>query len=371
MEVIRAKHPNVKIFCGGPQCLPDVAKSLIERNLIDAAVFGEGEQTTSELLKMWNSSEEIRELGGAMININRIAVRGPERPLMDINTVPDPDFSEFPMYTYDQYGSLPIYCSRGCVAKCSFCSETIYWKKFRALHPEKIVAMIERAQFNYGINSFYFNDSLMNGSHKLLEETCDLIIEKNLQIEFSGYSRFDAKLTPDLMYKLSKAGCKSISFGFESGSQKVVDLMNKKVFVGNYEQILKVGSQLGIGCNVCIIVGFPGESWADYFATLKKVIKMRKSILNINLSIMEITKNSLIESDFSKYKIINSHHRYWRTSDWSNIYLFRYIRYYIFKMLWKIISGRKVSIGNWEANELNLIGTITSFLKFSNEKKSA
>ncbi|MGZ3725088.1 MAG: B12-binding domain-containing radical SAM protein [Pseudobdellovibrio sp.] len=363
MAKLREIRPQVKIFAGGPQCTEPIAFKLVEQNLCDAVVIGEGEETTIELIQKWNTEKENSIIAGAITRIREKAVKGPHRDLMDVNNLPEADFSYFPLYSYDKNSSLPIYSSRGCVAKCSFCSETLFWKKFRALSPDKIVKMIEKNIYNFGINHFYFNDSLMNGSHKLLEDTCDLIIERGLKIEFSGYARFDQKMKPELLRKMAEAGCKNISFGFESGSQKIIDLMNKKVFVDNYQNILKTAAEVGIESNVCIIVGFPGESWRDFFKTLGKAVRMRNSIANINLSIMEISKNSLIEHDFAKYGIVNSQSRFWRTKNWSNFYYMRFLRYVIFELTWRFYTGKRVSIGNWDAGYLMLLKRLKIWLK--------
>lgn len=356
---IKKQFPHIKVFVGGPQCTEPVGRELIERYGVDAVVIGEGEATVIELINHWRANENLSTpIKGALINKDGKAIQGVSRELLDLSQLPLPVFDLFPLYSYERRASLPIYSSRGCVAKCSFCSETIFWKKFRAISPERIVQMMQDCIFKFGINHFYFNDSLMNGSHKLLEDTCNLIIEKSLNVEFSGYARFDQKLKPELLNKMAKAGCKNISFGFESGSQKIVDLMNKKVYVDNYESILATAAQAGIECNVCIIVGFPGETWRDFFETLTKTIRMRKFITQINLSIMEISKNSLIENDFEKYGIVYNQGRYWRTKNWTNFYLLRFLRYIIFEFTWKLYTGKRVSIGNWDAGYLMLFKKI-------------
>ncbi|MGZ3726058.1 MAG: B12-binding domain-containing radical SAM protein [Pseudobdellovibrio sp.] len=363
MQLVREKFPSVKIFCGGPHATETVVKDLIKRNLIDAAVMGEGEESTIELLTRWRNNETPDSVAGVVFNKSGQMSAGPDRALMDINNLPKPNFSKFPLYRYQHNQTLPIYSSRGCVAKCSFCSETIYWKKYRAVTPENIVQMMETAIADYGINNFYFNDSLMNGSHKLLEEMCDLIIAKGIKVKFEGYSRFDHKLSDSLLEKMSKAGCNLLLFGFESGSQKIIDLMNKKVFVENYEKILQKATSFGIPCQVCIIVGFPGESWSDFFSTLIKVIRVKKYLSGLNLSIMEISRNAPIEKDFAKYGIVNAQNRYWRTKNWTNFYLLRLARYYLFRYSWFLASGKGVSVSTWNSGYLMFITKFIAWFK--------
>ena len=162
MRLIRKIRPDIKIFCGGPHATDSIVKSLIAENLIDAAVIGEGEESVLELLSKWQLGQPIAEVSGIAINESGLTKYGPTRLLMDINKLPKPNFSKFPMYRYERRSTLPIYSSRGCVAKCSFCAETIFWKKFRAVKPENIVNMMEDSIKNYGINTFYFNDSRLS-----------------------------------------------------------------------------------------------------------------------------------------------------------------------------------------------------------------
>lgn len=365
MKVIKKINPEIKIFAGGPNCSEGWAKTALADGSLDAAVFGEGEATARELIRLWSQNQTLNTpIAGAMININGVAVRGPERPLLKMEDLPLPDFSKFQIYTYDTV-QLPIYSSRGCVAKCSFCSETIYWKKFRAQQPERIVNMMKSAIENFGMNRFQFNDSLMNGSHQLLEDMCDRITDENIKVEFIGYSRFDHKMTPTLIQKMAKAGCKGISFGFESGSQKVVDLMNKKVLVDNYDGILETAYKAGIENIVCIIIGFPGETWADFFSTVKKILKVGKYISRLNLSIMEISPDSLIAKDYAKYGIVNYQGRYWRTKNYTNFFLMRFARYTIFRLIWKYQSGRDVSIYNWSQGYIMFFKKLMMLIKQS------
>lgn len=364
LAFIRKHYPQIKLFCGGPQITESVAEQLIKNNLIDAAVIGEGEESCIDLLLQWRGNPNLQDpVAGVILNNNSRPVVGPLRPLISLDKLPEPNFSKFPMFQYERNNILPIYSSRGCVAKCSFCAETIFWKKFRAVNPQYIVHLMQTSIKNYGINSFYFNDSLMNGSHKLLEDLCDLIISKKLIVKFEGYARFDTKMTPELLNKLAQAGCQQLVFGFESGSQKIVDLMNKKVFVNNYESILSLCKKAGISCQVCIIIGFPGETWWDFISTLFKAIKMHPYISSLNLSIMEISQNSLIEKDFAKYNIVNAQNRYWRTRYWTNFFLLRLVRFYIFKTAWQIITKKGISLNIWDRGYLMITKKISSWLK--------
>ena len=346
--ILRKVKPEVKIFCGGPSCLPEWAERVMLAGKIDGAVYGEGENTVVDLLDTWRSGVFKPVSGACLRGESGELLKGKTRPLANINELPVPDFSGFPVYDYDKL-IMPIYFSRGCVARCAFCSETQYWVRYRILSADKVVDSMRRIIDQFGIRSFSFNDSLMNGSHKHLEKFVDLIIEANLKVKFHGYGRLDNELTDDLIRKLAASGCVGIAFGMESGSQKVSDLMRKQAPVKFYPRIIKSAHKAGIFTTVCVIVGFPGESWWNFFETLVLLFKLRNHIGNLNASILTLSEDSLLGKDFDQFEIIKQENMGmdWRSKDGKNTPLMRVIRHYILKTVWYWLKNAPTSPQNW------------------------
>lgn len=268
---IRQRFPHLKTFIGGPSCTKGLANQWFQRQLIDGAVFGEGEYTIIDLVKFFQSGNP-KVVAGAWVKSGDDLIKGPDRTLAELDQLPLPNFDDFPVYHYHSF-ALPIFFGRGCVAKCTFCYETQYWKKFRVLSPAKIVDSMELAVQKYGLNLFQVNDSLMNGDVELLEAVADEILRRGLKVYYRGYCRLDKKLNQRIFDKLSRSGCKTISYGLESASQKVINLMRKGVQVTDYDRLIRETHQSGIACAVCVMVGFPGESWFDYFKTVWCLLK--------------------------------------------------------------------------------------------------
>lgn len=349
--MIREMQPGAKTFAGGPSCIPSWAIHMLQSPLgLDGAVFGEGELSAIDLLTSWRDGDD-RAIPGAWKKLSDgTLVKSDARPLADMKKLPPPDFDGFPLYNYRSF-TLPIFFSRGCVAKCTFCSETQYWKKFRVLDVERVLETIGRGIREYGITDFMVNDSLMNGSHKMLEEIVDGIIQRGYEIEFSGYCRLEEKFTTELIRKLARAGCRSISFGMESGSQKVIDLMQKHVKISNYQRILRDTHEAGIKITACVIVGYPGETWLDFFKTVLALVKNRRYLTQVNLSILEIAENTPLGRDMTRHGveyIAQGPTRAWRTIDGKNTIRVRYMRYRILRGLWKMLKKRKVSPTGWD-----------------------
>ena len=166
-----------------------------------------------------------------------------------IDDLPFPDFSDFDWSRYPNPRLIPIMSSRGCVLKCSFCYETVYWKKFRVQSAKRIADEIQfqvenhpmKAEVEASPDRFYFMfaDSLVNGYLKNLLRMCDELIERELDVEWGGQATIDKRMTSEVLAKLRQAGCLGLCFGLESGSQPVLDKMGKKFQVPEAVQLLR------------------------------------------------------------------------------------------------------------------------------------
>jgi radical SAM superfamily enzyme YgiQ (UPF0313 family) len=349
-QVTREVAPLAKIFCGGPSCDDYFAERGFQNNTLDAAVFGEGEYSAIELLSAWRKNEAHSEpiAGVSLRKMDGSFIRGPSRNLADINNLPAPDYSAFNIYNYETY-ALPIFFSRGCVAKCTFCSETVYWQKFRAVSHNRVVATIKHAVEEYGIRNFQVNDSLMNGNHQILESIADELIRLDLKINYTGYCRLDKRLTPELLHKLYRSGCRNIAFGLESGSQKVIDLMKKGVQVKNFKRILRDAHAAGISSYTCVIVGFPGENWWDFLKTFMLILSIHRYVSDVNLSVLSFSPDTILYADREKMGIVPNEKRdLWTTKKGRNTHTIRYLRYRILKYLWLRLKKKRVSPTGWD-----------------------
>ncbi|MEQ1500571.1 MAG: radical SAM protein, partial [Parcubacteria group bacterium] len=256
IKLIRLLRPDIKIYVGGASIDKKLAEQDLKEHLIDAAIFGEGEDSCLRLLKYWEGQISIDELKSTLIYNDQGELFTAERNnLVKLNSLPIPDYSYVNFEHY--YGrTLPLEFGRGCVANCSFCSETNYWVSFRVKSIDQIIAEMKNHIEKYQINEFRVVDSLMNGNYKFLEQLIDRIIDEKLNVKWYGFCRIDKRLTPELLAKMRKAGCTSIAFGLESGSQKILNLMNKRVQIYDSYEVVTAAHNAGI--NVCaeILMGF-------------------------------------------------------------------------------------------------------------------
>jgi radical SAM superfamily enzyme YgiQ (UPF0313 family) len=330
-EEIKKLEPKKKIIFGGQECFKEIdSHRFLNSGFVDAVVIGEGERTLEELLDIYSKSGEFSsDIKGVLLKKNGELISTGFREEIDkLDSLPMPDFDNFNLKQYKRF-ALPIMTSRGCVARCSFCGEIRYWKKYRFRTAENILAELKQGIIRYGVREFFFNDSLINGNLNELSKLADLIIENKLDIIWGGYARVNKKMDLDMLKRLKKAGCYFLSYGIESGSQKVLNDMNKMIILKDIEKNLADTTQAGIEAHVNWIVGFPTESWFDFLKSLLFIYKNKKNIFHFNPGQVPcgIPPDSGIAQNLKKFKIAEKPFlNQWRTKYFRNTIIHRKLR---------------------------------------------
>ena len=196
-----------------------------------------------------------------------------------MNNLPLPDYESLDFSQYRIPNGVNTEISRGCTAKCTFCDETHFWK-YRQRRAVDLIAEIEWLYYNKGVNVIWFIDSLVNGNLKELRAFAKGIIAKGLKINWTGYARCNGNMDFEYLKDLKDSGCIMLNYGIESGSQKVLDAMDKNVTVQEMEDNFKHGTQLGIYNATNWIIGFPNEKFKDFADSMSFLWRNRN--MNIN-----------------------------------------------------------------------------------------
>jgi hypothetical protein len=238
-----------------------------------------------------------------------------------------PDYSDYILSNYQEGSGISAETSRGCVAQCSFCSETYYWK-FRSLSPERTISEIEHQIQNYNINRVWFVDSLINGDIKSFQKLVDLILEKELKFKWNSYARCDGRMTKEFIQKIADSGCNCLSYGVESGSQKILDNMRKKIEVWEVENNLRDTSDAGIFAHINWMIGFPTEEAIDWMHGLQLLFNCRKHIHAISVGYgAGAAPGSHMKEDPDYYGINFDYFLdNWRDEHYTNTQLHRFLR---------------------------------------------
>lgn len=308
------KNSNKKVVFGGAGCYEDKIEEYLRAG-IDAVIVGEGEQTLLEFVK------DFKLCKGVYMLQNDKVVYGGTRPLLDIDSLPIPNFVDI-IDDYRKMTPNPWISSsflRGCTNRCAFCDESPFWQRIRQRSPENIVGELAFQQSRYNAAGFNKGDSILADSPETLNKICDLMIQSNLNLQWYSQARPVKWLSFELLQKLYQAGLRGVCFGVESGSQKVLDRMNKKLDIKEIERVIQDTKKAGIMPAMTLMVDSPKENLIDFVRTILFVLKIRKHLSTFNVSVAGIPKRSDWYNNPSKYGISLDYH--WHSKYYFNNYI--------------------------------------------------
>ncbi len=254
------------IIAGGWACYNKHEREILAKDgLIDIFVVGEGEEALHELIGALDRGEETDNVKGA----GEISE--------DLDKLAFPTYEEFDLSHY-QEDILCVLSSRGCMGRCVFCNDRRYQGAIRCRSPRMIIDEIAYHVTNNKIHEFSFNDLVINGNLTHLSQWTDLIIEKNLNIKWRGQAITRPDMDFELLYRMREAGCDTLQFGIESGSDRVLKNMRKMFRASDAERVLAMVHKAGIKTWINLIVGFPGEEEEDFVKTGDFIKRNRHNI---------------------------------------------------------------------------------------------
>ncbi len=267
--------------------------SLMQPNT-DFVVIGEAEYTMLELVEALEqrTTADLKKVRGIGYIKNGETVITPPRPaIQDLDALPFPARHLLPMEEYfaavkevPPRGEIRkpwtmMITSRGCPYNCIFCSvHVVMGRKWRGRSPENVVDEIEQVVHTYRVKQIDFLDDNMTLNKKRLENICDLIVKRGLDIEWYTPNGIRADgLDENLLTKMKASGCKKIRIAPESGVQRVVDqIIKKDLDLKKVENAVILSRKVGIKVGCFFIIGLIGETKEDILATIKYAYKLRR-----------------------------------------------------------------------------------------------
>lgn len=333
---IKNKAKDKIIIFGGPHCFPHMqGYEIIREDAVDIMVIGEGEVTLNELVAQIDILGRLDFCEGIWLkNDKKVVECGRRVSLIDLNKLPFADFSDFTLSLYAQPNRLPIYLSRGCPNRCVYCNENILWRGYRPRSGDRAFEEIKYQINRYSqVSHFDFADQLVNGNPQELSRLADLIIKEGLKITWAGQAIIRSYMTPELLNKLKRSGCVCLAYGFESGSQKVLNLMKKGFTVEDARQVIRNTHDAGIDAVVNFMFGFPGETEDDFMQTIEFITKNRDYISTVNPSraYTAIGVGSYLYEHADEFELdLSQGHLFWKNKRGDNTYEIRQKRYETF-----------------------------------------
>jgi radical SAM superfamily enzyme YgiQ (UPF0313 family) len=275
--------PSCKVVVGGwhPSYLPD---SMLQHPEIDYVVVGEGERAMVELaahITKHDADHTIAGVPGVAYRQDGKMVKTAPSFISDLDQIPYPARHLLPMHLYDRtleyLDAKPVDIMnviRGCPFDCKFCEIKHVWgQKCRAFSPPRVVEEINYLVNKYGSKGIYFVGDNFTIQKRNTIEICDLMKKAKLDIQWVCDTRVDL-VSRGLLRKMREVGCRTIWFGVESGSSRILEKINKNITLEQIIQAFKLCREEGIHVACSFMVGIPGETINDMNATFNFAKKL-------------------------------------------------------------------------------------------------
>lgn len=259
------EHSRKPVILGG--ALSTLSWNVVlKHSLIDICVLGEGEQTAVDLLDHLDNLESVKGIAfrEGLREDGEIIRTPPREYIKDLDSIDFPAWDIFPMDIYFQYSkvghiynikSLNVVTSRGCPYNCHFCSKVFSRVRMRSV--DNILSEIKELKQRYNIEGVTFGDELLLATKSRSLEICEKIKPLKLKWDCTGRAN---QVHDEVLRAAKEAGCVGIAYGIESGSQKILNNMNKATTVEQNKRAIIATKKAGIKPEILFMYGYPGES---------------------------------------------------------------------------------------------------------------
>lgn len=271
LNAIRNKYPEIPIVVGGPDASSKGAELLRRYNFLDYVIIREGEKALAKLCL----GEGFEKIPGLSWRRGETLYSNPDMTAEDLSEFPFPRYKKFQLDLYAGLDSIGILTSRGCPYQCIFCQQSaLLGKKWRARTPASIVEEIGYWK-DQGKKTIYILDDNFALNKQRVLELSNLVVERGLNdIEYTivGGVRID-QVNEETLLALKRMGVKTIPFGAESGSDRVLKFMKKGITAEMTDKAIALAVSMGFNVKLFFIIGFPTETKEDVQKSFKLALK--------------------------------------------------------------------------------------------------
>lgn len=285
-QEIKKKLPSVKVIAGGPDVTYNIDNYL--KAGFDFGIIGEGEQTALELIEAIEQGSDFNEVDGiAFLKDGVTKINTARTKMRSLEELPLPDREAIPLEKYlttweKHHGkrTLNISTQRGCPYSCKWCSTAVYGQSYRRNTPQNVVKEVLYLKEKFNAEALWFVDDVFTVSHKWIDQLHQEFKKHKLVIPFEIITRAE-RLTEAVLDQLKEMGCFRIWIGAESGSQKIIDKMDRRVKLETVQEMINQTRKRGMEAGTFIMVGYPDELQEDITATLQHITACNPNQLTI------------------------------------------------------------------------------------------
>lgn len=288
-RVAKQINQGIVTVIGGPH--PSACpEETMSHEGVDFVVRGEGEVTFGELLDRIEKSEDVSSVAGICHKTaeGKISSTPPRERITELDSMPFPARELIDTEAYKpsvmHYKHLPafsIVCGRGCPFRCTFCScSKVFRGKVTLRSVENVISEIRDLVSRYSASEIMVWDDTFGISKKWVTEFCRQI--RPLQISWSAWMRVDM-VDKDMLARMADSGCWHISYGVESGNQKVLDTIKKGFTLDDVRNAFKLTHEAGMEARGTFILGLPNETWQSMMDTINLAIAIEADYAQFQL----------------------------------------------------------------------------------------
>ncbi|MGC1122338.1 MAG: radical SAM protein [Candidatus Methanofastidiosia archaeon] len=271
LKRFRQRAPDCITVLGGP--LPSVApaETLKFMPMVDYAVVGEGERVFLKLIQQLEKGKSP-DIEGICHKKGKSLFYKAQTSYLDIEALPRPAYDLLPPlrgYTGgEEPAVLTMAASRGCIYNCTFCSSKMMWGTYRCRSVNSVIEEVASYVREYGDIFIDFLDDIFTAHPHWVKTFCRRLQEQNLEVKWSCITRVD-RVSRELLKHLKEAGCRIIFYGVDSGTQRILNQINKGYQVEDVIKAMKMSLQFGFSIENTFIINFPTETKQEMMKTLE------------------------------------------------------------------------------------------------------
>jgi anaerobic magnesium-protoporphyrin IX monomethyl ester cyclase len=349
IKILKTDNYNApKIVLGGPDVTYNIENYL--NSGADFLVIGEGEETTFELYNAIMDNGDFHQINGiAFLEKDTIIQTEARTKFKELDELPLPNREAINMYNYletwkNNHGesSMTISTQRGCPYTCKWCSTAVYGQSYRRRPAHQVAAEMKMLKEQYNPDAIWFVDDVFTISHKWLTAFHEEVVKQHAQIRFECITRAE-RLNDKILRLLKEAGCFRIWIGAESGSQEIIDAMDRRVDVNHVKKIIQDTNAMGIETGTFIMLGYPGETEKNIDETIQylKEAKPTHYTITIAYPIKGTSLYNEIEDRITERP--NWEHSTDREIDFKRTYSRKYYNFAVSKVVNEVEYDREIS----------------------------
>jgi len=290
-KTAREVDPSVPIVFGGAGATFLWEHLMTHFEAIDYVVVGEGEFPFLQLADSIknNQKDKIKHIKGLVFREKgKIVYTGKAKAIHDLDSLPIPAKH----FTYNH-----LSLTRGCPGKCTFCGSPRIWDRKVRFHSAAYFVDHLELLHKKGVSFFYVSDDTFTLKEKLVIQICKMILERNLRITWVAISHVN-HVNEEMLYWMRLAGCSQISYGVESGSEKIRNLLCKNIKTDAIEKAFEITGKYGILARAYFIYGCPQETWETIGESIDLIRRIKP--LSVIFYILDLFPGTALYEEFKK-----------------------------------------------------------------------